>query len=81
MAAGNACRKLPHTVSSVAGVCMLLIDRTQVIGEGLSREVLSAWAESEYEGGRHQRRVDQITALEVRVRVNVRVRVCVAVYR
>ena len=35
-----------------------------VVGQGLSRELVDAWAGSEYEGGRHQRRVDQISALE-----------------
>ena len=36
----------------------------RVVGEGLAKELLSAFLDSEFEGGRHQRRVDKITAIE-----------------
>ncbi len=36
----------------------------RVVGEGLADEILRVWLTTEFEGGRHQRRIDQITALE-----------------
>jgi ribose 5-phosphate isomerase B len=36
----------------------------RVVGEGLAVEILEVWLATPFEGGRHQRRVDQITALE-----------------
>jgi ribose 5-phosphate isomerase B len=36
----------------------------RVVGGGLALEILHAWLESTFEGGRHQRRVDKIGALE-----------------
>jgi ribose 5-phosphate isomerase B len=36
----------------------------RVVGPGLAEEILDVWLTTEFEGGRHQRRVDQITALE-----------------
>ena len=36
----------------------------RVVGAGLAREILAAWLDAEYEGGRHQRRIDKINALE-----------------
>jgi ribose 5-phosphate isomerase B len=36
----------------------------RVVGSGLAEEIVSIFATTEFEGGRHQRRVDQITALE-----------------
>ncbi len=36
----------------------------RVIGEGAALELVKVFLETEFEGGRHQRRVDQITALE-----------------
>ncbi len=38
----------------------------RVIGEGLALEIVKTWLETDFEGGRHQRRVDKIHALEVR---------------
>ncbi len=35
----------------------------RVVGQGLAREILAAWLDAEYEGGRHQRRIDKISAL------------------
>ena len=36
----------------------------RVVGEGLACEILRAFVEAEYEGGRHQRRVDMVMQLE-----------------
>jgi ribose 5-phosphate isomerase B len=35
----------------------------RVIGKGLAREMVKVWLEQEYEGGRHQIRVEQIESL------------------
>lgn len=39
----------------------------RVVGVGLAEEILAVWLTTPFEGGRHQRRVDQITALEAPV--------------
>ena len=36
----------------------------RVVGEGLADEILRVWLTTDFEGGRHQRRIDQITAIE-----------------
>ena len=36
----------------------------RIIGFGLAEEILALWLETAFEGGRHQRRVDQITEIE-----------------
>lgn len=36
----------------------------RVIGPGLAREIVKAWLTTDYEGGRHARRVDKITKYE-----------------
>ncbi|MFV8826318.1 ribose 5-phosphate isomerase B [Alkalihalobacterium sp. APHAB7] len=36
----------------------------RVIGPGLAREIAKVWLETEYEGGRHERRVSKITEYE-----------------
>lgn len=36
----------------------------RVIGPGLAREIVSAWLNTDFEGGRHERRVQKITELE-----------------
>src|SRR5215831_12753579 len=36
----------------------------RVIGFGLAEEILTLWLTTAFEGGRHQRRVDQITEIE-----------------
>jgi ribose 5-phosphate isomerase B len=40
----------------------------RLIGKGLAREILKVWLETEFQGGRHQRRLDKITGLEESVR-------------
>lgn len=36
----------------------------RVIGVELAKEIVHAWLDAEFEGGRHQTRIDMITALE-----------------
>jgi ribose 5-phosphate isomerase B len=36
----------------------------RVVGAGLADEIVRVWFETEFEGGRHQRRVDQLGAIE-----------------
>ncbi|HPU58873.1 MAG TPA: RpiB/LacA/LacB family sugar-phosphate isomerase, partial [Candidatus Avimonas sp.] len=36
----------------------------RVIGSGLARMITKIWLETEFEGGRHQRRVDMISEIE-----------------
>ncbi|GGA64275.1 ribose 5-phosphate isomerase B [Ornithinibacillus halotolerans] len=36
----------------------------RVIGPGLAREIAEAWLDTEFEGGRHERRLEKITAYE-----------------
>jgi ribose 5-phosphate isomerase B len=36
----------------------------RIVAEGLADEILRVWLATEFEGGRHQRRIDEITALE-----------------
>ncbi|MDV6378273.1 ribose 5-phosphate isomerase B [Sporosarcina sp. GW1-11] len=36
----------------------------RVIGAGLAREIISTWLATEFEGGRHERRIDKMMDLE-----------------
>jgi ribose 5-phosphate isomerase B len=36
----------------------------RLIGKGLAREILKVWLETEFQGGRHERRLDKIAALK-----------------
>jgi len=36
----------------------------RVIGPGLALEIVKAWLKADFAGGRHQRRVDKIKAIE-----------------
>jgi ribose 5-phosphate isomerase B len=38
----------------------------RIVAPGLADEILTLWLSTDFEGGRHQRRVDQITELEGR---------------
>ena len=40
----------------------------RIVGPDAAKEILVSWLDTEYEGGRHQRRVDKITRLENRKR-------------
>jgi ribose 5-phosphate isomerase B len=44
----------------------ILVIGGKIIGKGLFREIVRAWLESKFEGGRHQRRLDKITEIEKR---------------
>jgi ribose 5-phosphate isomerase B len=39
----------------------------RLIGKALAREILKVWLETEFQGGRHERRLNKITVLEERV--------------
>ena len=45
----------------------ILVLGGRLIGKALAREILKVWLETEFQGGRHQRRIDKITALEEKV--------------
>lgn len=36
----------------------------RVIGAGLAREIVKTWLTTEFEGGRHENRINKITAYE-----------------
>jgi ribose 5-phosphate isomerase B len=36
----------------------------RIVGLGLAEEILAVWLETSFEGGRHQRRIDQIADIE-----------------
>jgi len=42
----------------------ILVIGGRVVGKGLAREMVKAWINAEFQGGRHQRRLDKITAIE-----------------
>ena len=42
----------------------ILILGGRVVGKGLAEEIVRAWLETPFEGGRHQRRVDKINDIE-----------------
>jgi len=42
----------------------ILVIGGRVSGKGLAREMVKAWLESRFEGGRHQNRLDKIAELE-----------------
>ena len=45
----------------------LLILGGRLIGKGLAREILRVWLETGFQGGRHQRRLEKIRALEEKI--------------
>lgn len=38
----------------------------RIVGDGLADEIVQTWLDTDYEGGRHQRRIDQLAGLEER---------------
>ncbi len=38
----------------------------RIVADGLADEIVQTWLVTEYEGGRHQRRIDQLAGLEAR---------------
>ena len=45
----------------------LLVLGGRLIGQDLGREILKTWLEADFKGGRHQRRLEKITALEEKI--------------
>ncbi len=45
----------------------ILVIGGRMVGAGLAREMVKAWIEAEFEGGRHQRRLDKIHEVELKV--------------
>ena len=45
----------------------LLILGGRLIGKGLAQEILKVWLETGFQGGRHQRRLEKIRALEEKI--------------
>ncbi len=45
----------------------LLVLGGRVTGKGLAREILRVWLETEFQGGRHQKRLEKIQALEKKI--------------
>lgn len=46
--------------------CNILAFGARVVGAELAKMMVETWLDTEFEGGRHQRRVDLITAIEER---------------
>ena len=44
--------------------CQRAVDWCSIVGVGLAEEIVDTFLSAEFEGGRHARRVDQLTALE-----------------
>lgn len=42
----------------------ILVIGGRIAGKGLAREMVKAWLEAKFEGGRHQRRLDKISEIE-----------------
>jgi len=45
----------------------LLVLGGRLTGKGLAREILKVWLETEFEGGRHQKRLEKIASLEKKI--------------
>jgi ribose 5-phosphate isomerase B len=45
----------------------ILVLGGRLIGKGLAREILKIWLETEFQGGRHQTRLDKIAGLEEKI--------------
>ena len=57
-------RKVGRQRSTVTNVLRLLALGARVVGTELGRMIAKSFLAGEFEGGRHQRRIDQITAIE-----------------
>ncbi|MBI5644229.1 MAG: ribose 5-phosphate isomerase B [Deltaproteobacteria bacterium] len=42
----------------------ILVIGGRIVGKGLAREMIRTWIEARFEGGRHQKRLDKISAVE-----------------
>lgn len=56
----------PYTarMSRLHNNCNVLCFGARVVGSELAKMIVDTWLSAEFEGGRHQRRVDQIMAIE-----------------
>lgn len=54
------------TLSKKHNNANVLVIGGRIVEVALATDMLTAWAEAEFEGGRHQRRLDKITELEAR---------------
>ena len=48
----------------------ILIMGGRVIGKGLASEIVDTWLNTEFEGGRHQRRLDKINEIDAKLKSN-----------
>ena len=46
----------------------ILIMGGRVIGKGLAAEIVNTWLNTDFEGGRHQRRLDKITQIDSNIK-------------
>ena len=51
-----------HVVNTIMQISLQWGER--VIGPGLAKDIVTIWMATEFEGGRHERRVEKIKALE-----------------
>ena len=56
----------PHTakMSRAHNDCQVLAFGARIVGAELAKMIVDVWLNTEFEGGRHQRRVDMINAVE-----------------
>lgn len=50
----------------------ILVLGGRITGKGLAREMVSAWLEARFEGGRHQKRLDKIREIEQTQKSNLK---------
>ena len=55
---------LAAKMARVHNNCNILAFGARVVGAELAKMIVETWLDAEFEGGRHQRRVDLITAIE-----------------
>ena len=51
-------------ISWVSNDANILTMGERVIGPGLAKDIVTIWMATDFEGGRHERRVEKIKALE-----------------
>lgn len=62
--AGLGCDRFTAEISRAHNDANVLVLGAKVISAELAREITDLWLRTEFKGGRHQRRIDQIAALE-----------------
>ena len=53
-----------HNNANILAHCQILAFGARIIGIETAKEIVKAWLDAEFEGGRHQERVDMIMAIE-----------------